>query len=441
MADYFFKDNLDVDAALLVSKLHRRLLCLLCHSAGRHFEGLRQAAVFHRATLGNRLSKKLIDIDTTHNICRHITSESSLCLMTELNAIFPASPPASGGPLRHRTASCDSSWSGDPSTDANNEMFKRISGLEASLSCLWSTLTSSPPCSTASTCNSTSVHVALDNSVATGVQHSHDDRCSSRSFPVARPADSVPDDACPLVADSNPPQVSTNDLDDNSPAVVASLVAEAASADIDSYVAFDDPQVAEFDPQQLPVDDFEDCSLAGAFHPPTSSFSTTSRSEVAIAEEVYINLLKLQGNILNFGSDCKAVNDSIAAKLDKLGDDMKTYADNKYKYIFTWLFLMNRTKKCGPVRNIYYSSCAHIRSLSQAVRHIRIGRFVVSPPPTPAAAASAAARRHPAATDYSAACPGSTLRLLPIPRFRRFFDRSGTVSWVECVDCGQCHDV
>ena len=65
-------------AAALVFQIHGSMLRSACHRAGRHFEGLAQAARFlrQRGYISTPMLKKLIRIDDTFNVLRHITKES-----------------------------------------------------------------------------------------------------------------------------------------------------------------------------------------------------------------------------------------------------------------------------------------------------------------------------------------------------------------------------
>ena len=69
---------MECSAAALVFQIHGSMLRSACHRAGRHFEGLAQAARFlrQRGYISTPMLKKLIRIDDTFNVLRHITKES-----------------------------------------------------------------------------------------------------------------------------------------------------------------------------------------------------------------------------------------------------------------------------------------------------------------------------------------------------------------------------
>lgn len=70
----------------LLFKLHRELLHLLCARAGKHYEGLSQAARGARERLGNHLVKKIRTVDEAVSIMRHITAERCAQLLREVEA-------------------------------------------------------------------------------------------------------------------------------------------------------------------------------------------------------------------------------------------------------------------------------------------------------------------------------------------------------------------
>ena len=61
-----------MDAASLIASAHGKLLRLLAEDAGRHFEGLSQAARFHKA-LPNAVRRRITQLDIAHNYIRHVT--------------------------------------------------------------------------------------------------------------------------------------------------------------------------------------------------------------------------------------------------------------------------------------------------------------------------------------------------------------------------------
>ena len=70
---------------VLVNSLHRKLLSATSDAAGKHFQGLRQAARYFGKTLSSRSHRHITNIDITFSILRHLTRAScEECLQSVL---------------------------------------------------------------------------------------------------------------------------------------------------------------------------------------------------------------------------------------------------------------------------------------------------------------------------------------------------------------------
>ena len=79
-------------------------MSVLAMKAECHFEGLAQAAKYHRDCLDNRQSAKLRLIDDAFHLCDHLTPESCSVFLNEIKAtvnigdMLPPPPPPLEGP-------------------------------------------------------------------------------------------------------------------------------------------------------------------------------------------------------------------------------------------------------------------------------------------------------------------------------------------------------
>jgi hypothetical protein len=80
-----------MDAVAIVAQLHGQLLRALSAHAGRHYEGLAQAARACRE-LPAPLKKRLLHIDSTFQVVRHITTPSAMATLAAVAACLEASP-------------------------------------------------------------------------------------------------------------------------------------------------------------------------------------------------------------------------------------------------------------------------------------------------------------------------------------------------------------
>ena len=77
-------------AALLLAEAHGQILrCMSCHSS-RHFQGLQQATRFYKGILSPQICRRLLQLETAHNVCRHVTQPFLLDLEIAVQSVLLA---------------------------------------------------------------------------------------------------------------------------------------------------------------------------------------------------------------------------------------------------------------------------------------------------------------------------------------------------------------
>jgi hypothetical protein len=82
---------------LLLAELQKCLLATLSGAAGMHFQGLAQAAKFHRGAFGlrtNAVCAKLRLVDDAHHLLEHLTPESCSLLVSDIQSMVAGSSEA-----------------------------------------------------------------------------------------------------------------------------------------------------------------------------------------------------------------------------------------------------------------------------------------------------------------------------------------------------------
>lgn len=85
----------------LLAAAHNRVLQLLSEAAGSHFNGLAQAARFHKA-LTTRQKRRIMNLDIAFNVTRHITRASLEDMLQDLSTSLVKEDPVAASPLAAR---------------------------------------------------------------------------------------------------------------------------------------------------------------------------------------------------------------------------------------------------------------------------------------------------------------------------------------------------
>ena len=95
-----FSFGMSVDT--LIFKLHRELLTMLSNAAGKHFEGISQAAKWHhkQGRLPSAMAHRIERVDHSYHVTRHATAVSCQDLLDKVASLLGDGPqPAAQAPM------------------------------------------------------------------------------------------------------------------------------------------------------------------------------------------------------------------------------------------------------------------------------------------------------------------------------------------------------